>query len=92
MKKEQRFLFFSLAVSFLLAIFHLYVYTKNIGLHYEVNVLKMELRQVHDQNRNLSSIVARKRSLFRINQAATEKLGMSRPEKVNYILTSPERR
>ncbi|MCX5750315.1 MAG: hypothetical protein NT099_01385 [Candidatus Saganbacteria bacterium] len=92
MKKEPRFFIFGLVIAFLLAAFHLYVYTKNIGLHYEVNILKMELRQIHDQNRNLSSVVSKKRNLFRINQAATEKLGMQRPEKVNYVLTSPERR
>jgi hypothetical protein len=77
-------------VVFLLALVHLFIYTKNIGLHYETKQNKIKLRELHDQTRGLQGIIARKRSLYRIESVAKEKLNMEWPAEVTYVYPSPE--
>jgi len=84
MKKIPAFLLAMITI-FLLALLHLYIYTKNIGLDYEVKQLKVKLGKLYDDERNLKSIVSGKRSLSRIDNLASKELGLVYPEKMTYV-------
>lgn len=79
-----------LAAIVFLAIIHLYIYTKNITLKFEVNDLKVKLSNIRSINRQLGSLVAQKESLDRVEKIAKQKLGMTYPEEIIYLETTLE--
>ena len=86
MKAGFRRAVFTLALIVLLAGIHLYIYTQNIDLKYQLTDLKVKLRELRNKNRALGSKVAAKESLANIEKYAREKLKMVYPGKVNYVL------
>ena len=79
-----------LALFVALAGLHLYITTQNIGLKYRLTDQKVKYNKLKDHNRQLALQIARQEDLGKIEQAAREKLMMVYPEKVRYILLSPE--
>ena len=74
----------------LLSGLHLFIYTQNIKLKYRANDLKIRLDELRGQNRLLGSRVAEKENLGYIEKFARERLNMIYPDKINYILVTPE--
>ena len=75
-----------------LALVHLYILTRSVSLKYDITRKKMELMKIYKENKNLSCQVSRGESLDRVEGAATSKLDMLYPEKMNYIVVSGEGR
>ena len=71
-----------------LAIIHLILQVKIMGLGYEIQKLKKNLETLVSENRSLGAIVAKEESLPRIEKIATEKLGMVKPDKLYYLKLS----
>ena len=90
MKNIRPFIFVVLVIMFF-ALAHLYVYTKNISLHYEVKQLKIKLGKLHDETRYLTSLASEKRSLDRIEEIAKTKLNMVWPNRVTYLDSAKEK-
>lgn len=78
---------FGISLAFMLL--HLFIFTQSIALKYEVTNLKLKYKEIKSKNRNLSYELSKKEALPKIEQLAA-KLGMSYPERVNYIVLSTE--
>ena len=81
---------FILISCLILAAAHLFVYTQNISLKYQLTDAKIALTDLNSQLRNLASSAARGEKLAPIEKIAREKLGMIYPEKVIYLVSSAE--
>lgn len=81
---------FILVVFLLLAGIHLFVYAQNISLKYEITDLKVKLSELNSRNRQLEARAAREENLAAVEKTAKEKLGMTYPEKIIYIVGSTE--
>jgi cell division protein FtsB len=78
---------FSILILFLaLAAIHLAIYTSSIKTGYDINDLKKKLNVVHTENRYLNYLVAKEEALPKIEQASKNKLKMSYPKDMNYII------
>ncbi len=75
-----------------LSAIHLFIYTQNIDLKFQVRELKIRLAQIRSKNRQDGYIVAKKENLKGIEQIAMRKLGMVYPDKINYIVVSPNQK
>ncbi|MDD5382325.1 MAG: septum formation initiator family protein [Candidatus Margulisbacteria bacterium] len=75
-----------LIVLVLLAVIHLFINTQNISLKYEVTDLKIRLSEIRSQRQQLGAQVAEKENLALIEKTAREKLGMTEPAEINYIM------
>ena len=73
-----------------LAALHLLINTQNIDLKYQLTDLKLKLRKIQSKNRLLAIQIAKKENLKNIEKIAKEKLNMTYPSKVNYIVSSGE--
>lgn len=80
-----RLAIFMLAVVLALALVHLYVYTQNITLKFQITDLKVKLSELRSRNRSLAAEAARRENLKEIEKMAREKLGMFYPEKIIYL-------
>ncbi len=78
---------FILAVLLSFSTIHLFIYTQNIGLKYELNKLKIKLNDIRSKTRLLGSQVSQREDLAYIDRYAQEKLSMLYPELVTYIST-----
>lgn len=85
-------IFLAVALILVLAMLHLYIFTRSISLKYEVADLKDKFQKIYRSNRYLSSLVAKKESLDRIERIAKEKGRMYYPKEVSYIMISEEAR
>jgi cell division protein FtsB len=74
----------------LLAGAHLYIYTQNISLKYQLTDLKVRLGELQSANRQLGGQIARGENLAFVEQYATRKLGMIYPEQIIYIVGTRE--
>ena len=81
---------FILVILVALAAAHLFVYTQNISLKFQISDIKIKLSQVRSQNRSLGAEMATLQNLNRIEKIAKEKLKMIYPEEMNYLLITPE--
>lgn len=70
-----------------LAAIHLAIYTRNIDVKYDVEDLKRTLLKLQAEVRELSSKSSEKEDLKRIEAIARGKLGMIRPDDINYIVS-----
>lgn len=73
-----------------LAGIHLYFYTQNIQLKYQVTELKIKLSEIMSRNREKAAILAKEENLGRVEKIAREKLGMIYPEKIKFIILSSQ--
>ena len=73
-----------------LAALHLFINTQNISLKYKLTDLKLTLNELKTKNRLLAIDVARKENLNLIEKSAKEKLKMSYPDKISYLVVSKE--
>jgi len=78
--------FVILVLFVILAAIHLAINTSSIKIGYDIDALKEKLKVIRSQNRYLNYLVARDSSLSRIDQISLGKLGMSYPEKMNYVV------
>jgi cell division protein FtsL len=76
----------------LLALVHLYIFTRSIGLKYNIARLRIEFSRHYQENRKLNNWVARAESLDKVERVATGSLNMFYPEKINYIIITGEAR
>jgi cell division protein FtsL len=74
----------------ILAVFHLYIYTKNVGVNYEIEALKETFNKLYSENHYLASEISALSRLDRIEGVAKNKLNMFYPEKVNYLIVTQE--
>ena len=74
----------------LLAIFHLYIYTKNIGINYDIESLKDTFNELYSENHYLASEISSLSRLSRIEELAKNKLGMEYPVQISYLVASSE--
>lgn len=81
---------FVLIVILILAGTHLFFYTQNVGLKYQITDLKVKLSELKSQNREWGGQVAKEENLAYVEKMAKEKLEMIYPEKITYILASKE--
>jgi len=72
-----------------LTLLHLYIFTKSVALKYDVANLKLKLKGLKSINRMLAARLSAQEALPGIENKA-ESLGMSYPEKVNYIIITEE--
>ena len=73
-----------------LALVHLYVYTKNVGLNYDCETLKEQFNALYSENHFLASEVSYLSRLDRIEDYAKTKLDMEYPAKITYLIVSQE--
>jgi len=73
-----------------LILLHLYIYTKNITIKYEVANLKIKQKELKSKNRILKSNFASEKSLQKIEKTAKEELNMDYPKDVHYIILKGE--
>lgn len=90
MKSGFRRAVFILILLVVLAGLHLFVYTQNMSLKYNMTDLKIKLGELRRENRLLGSQIAQKENLSGIEKTAREKLEMTYPEEITYILISKE--
>ncbi len=69
---------------------HLAIYTRSINLKYQVEDLKRELIVLKNDIRGLEASAAKKKDLGRIESIAVGRLGMIRPEKINYVTATSD--
>jgi len=74
----------------ILALLHLYIFTRSISLKYNIARLKIEFGKHYQENRKLNNWVAREESLDKVERVATGSLNMFYPEQVNYIVITGE--
>lgn len=70
----------------IMGVTHLTIHTHNMQLSYEIDQLKSKLSVIYNKNRVLSTQVAQKSSLGRIEKIARDSLNMIYPKDMNYIL------
>ncbi len=85
MRKNLREAFIILLLFVALAFIHLFIYTQNINMKYEIENAKRKYLNLHSENRNLRAVVEKKKSLSRIENIAINKLHMIRPKTINYV-------
>jgi len=73
-----------------LAMLHLYIFTRSIRLKYEVADLHVRFQKIYRSNRYLSSVVAERESLGRIEKIAKAEGRMYYPEEVTFIMITEE--
>jgi cell division protein FtsL len=73
-----------------LAMLHLYIQGRNIDYNYEYVKQRMKFLDLYNQNRYLSSQVAERGSLERIEKIAKERLDMVYADQIQYIIASRE--
>lgn len=88
-KKYNRLVIMVLA-AITLAMVHLYIQNKSIGLNYEYARTKVAFQQLYDQNRDYNNMVGQRSSLERVEKIAKEKIGMEYPENIRYVVGSGE--
>ena len=74
----------------ILALVHLYVYTKNVGINYEIEAMKETFNKLYSENHYMASEISALSRLDRIEKLAKENLKMVYPEKVNYLIVTQE--
>ncbi len=73
-----------------LAVVHLFIFTKSIGLNYDMAKIKAQYDKAYKENRELNFKLAKGESLDNIETAAKTKLGMVYPDTMEYIIVSRE--
>ncbi|MFC1496392.1 septum formation initiator family protein [Candidatus Margulisiibacteriota bacterium] len=88
--KSQRTTVNLLIVAAVLALLHLYIQNQSINLKYDYVKEKIKFQEVYEKNRELSSRVARRSSLDRIEKISREELKMIYPEEITYIISTTQ--
>lgn len=85
-----RWAIFILLLLLTLSVIHLAIYTGSIDLKYEVENLKRAYIKLRSEVRSLNAAYSEKNDLGRIDSIARSKLGMIRPQDINYITATAE--
>ena len=89
-KKQKNLYIWLFGILLAFVLLHLYIFTKNITLKYEVVRFKVKLKELKSENRFLSSKLSAAEALPKIAQKAQSSLNMYYPEKMNYVITTKE--
>ena len=79
-----------ISILIVLALLHLYIYTKNVGVNYEIEAMKTQFSDLYSENHYLASEISAQSRPDRIEDYAKNKLGMEYPVQINYLIVSQE--
>ncbi len=89
MRRKNLIYIYLSGIILVLVLLHLYIFTTSFTMKYEITNMKVKLKGLKSINRFLSSRLSADESLPEIEKKASQ-MGMSYPDRVNYVSLTSE--